>query len=150
MRCQIFSLSPPPCSADHERAGLATVFVERKIWTRLDLLSTPQSRGEKMSKRLGGIIGCEYKTSSWHLNGCPDDSNIGSQQYNVGDKPTVTLYTYINRHAGTPDKHQTQKQCSTSSNMVVVVYCYIGCKDKATTWYLNGFLDGGNIGSTTV
>ena len=24
-----------------------------------------------MSKRLGGIIGCKYKTSSWHLNGFP-------------------------------------------------------------------------------
>ena len=23
------------------------------------------------------------------------------QQYKVGEKPTVTLYTYINRHAGT-------------------------------------------------
>ena len=42
-------------------------------------LSIPQSGG-KMSKRLvGGIIGCKYKTSSWHLNGFPDDgSNIGS------------------------------------------------------------------------
>ena len=27
------------------------------------------------------------------------------QQYNVGGKPTVMLYTYINRHAGTPDKN---------------------------------------------
>ena len=35
-------------------------------------------RGEKMSKRLGGIKGCKYKTSSWHLNGFPDGSNIGS------------------------------------------------------------------------
>ena len=25
-----------------------------------------------MSKRLGGIIGCKYKTSPWHLNGFPD------------------------------------------------------------------------------
>ena len=25
------------------------------------------------------------------------------QQYNVGEKPTVILYTYINRHAGTPN-----------------------------------------------
>ena len=25
-----------------------------------------------------------------------------SQQYNVGEKPTVILYTYISRHAGTP------------------------------------------------
>ena len=31
-----------------------------------------------MSKRLGGIIGCKYKTFSWHLNGFPDGSNIGS------------------------------------------------------------------------
>ena len=26
------------------------------------------------------------------------------QQYNIGEKPTVILYTYINRHAGTPEK----------------------------------------------
>ena len=29
-----------------------------------------------MSKRLGGIIGCKYKISSWHLNGFPYGSNI--------------------------------------------------------------------------
>ena len=52
------------------------VFKE-KIITHLDLLSIPQS-GEKMSKRLGGIEGCKYKTSSWHLNRFPYDSNIGS------------------------------------------------------------------------
>ena len=41
-----------------------------------DLLNIPQS-GRKMSKRLvGGIIGCKYKTSSWHLNGLPDGRNI--------------------------------------------------------------------------
>ena len=34
--------------------------------------------GEKMSKRLGGIKGCKYKTSSWHLNGFPYGGNIGS------------------------------------------------------------------------
>ena len=66
---------------------------------------------ETLSKRLGGIIGCKYKTSSWHLNGCPDGSNIGSTvQYNVGEKPTVILYTYINRHAGKPDRHQKQNR----------------------------------------
>ena len=54
------------------------VRIERKIRTRLDLLSIPQSGG-KMSKRLAGIIGCKYNnTSSWHLNGFPDGSNIGS------------------------------------------------------------------------
>ena len=31
-----------------------------------------------MSKRLGGIKGCKYKTSSRHLNGFPDGNNIGS------------------------------------------------------------------------
>ena len=30
-------------------------------------------RGDTMSKRLGGIKGCKYKTSSW-----PDANNIGS------------------------------------------------------------------------
>ena len=33
---------------------------------------------ENMSKRLGGIKGCKYKTSSWHLNRFPDADNIGS------------------------------------------------------------------------
>ena len=61
-----------------------------------------------MSKRLGGITGCKYKISSWHLNRFPDPDNIAlGQQYNVGEKPTVILllYIYINRRAGTPEKH---------------------------------------------
>ena len=29
-------------------------------------------------------------------------------QYNVGEKPTVMLYTYISRHAGTSDKNKTK------------------------------------------
>ena len=55
------------------------------------------------------------------------------QEYNIGEKPTVILYTYINRHAGTPEKQRRQK--STSSNMVVIISCYIGCDDKVTTFY---------------
>ena len=35
------------------------------------------------------------------------------QQYNIGEKPTVILYTYINRNAGTPEKQRKQKHCST-------------------------------------
>ena len=55
------------------------------------------------------------------------------QEYNVGEKPTVILYTYINRHAGTPEKQRRQN--STSSNMAVIIYCYIpvGYKDEFTT-----------------
>ena len=52
--------------------------VYRKIRTHLDLLSIAQLEAKKMSKRLGGIKGCNYKTSSWHLNGFRDGSNIGS------------------------------------------------------------------------
>ena len=49
-----------------------------------------------MSKRLGGIIGCKDKTSSWHLNGFPSGIIVTlGQQYNIGEKPTVILYTYI-------------------------------------------------------
>ena len=46
--------------------------------------STPRSSehppvmGGKMSKRLGGIKGCKYKTFLWHLNRFPDADNIGS------------------------------------------------------------------------
>ena len=54
------------------------------------------------------------------------------QQYNIGEKPTVILYTYINRHVGTPEKQQRQN--STSSNMAVTIYCYIvGYEAEVTT-----------------
>ena len=72
------------------------------------------------------------------------------QQYNVREKPTVIYYCtlYINRHAGTLDKKQKQNRnnvlCSTTSNMVVIMDCFIGCKDKASTWHLNGFHDDGS------
>ena len=82
-----------------------------------------------MSKRLGGIIGCKYKTSSWHLNGFPYGIISGRSP------PLYCKYTYINRQAGTPEKQRKQKHCSTSSNMVVIIYCYISCEDKATTCY---------------
>ena len=53
------------------------------------------------------------------------------QQYDIGEKPTVILYAYIiNRHAGTPEK-ELIRQNSTSSN--IIIYCYIGYKDKFTT-----------------
>ena len=38
----------------------------------------PPVRGGGNAKRLGGIKGCKYKTSSWHINGFPDGINIGS------------------------------------------------------------------------
>ena len=44
-------------------------------------------------------------------------------------------------------KNKTEK-CSTSSYIVVIIYCYISYKDKANAWYLSGFPDGSNLGST--
>ena len=50
-----------------------------------------------MSKSLGGNIGCKDETSSWPLNGFPDDGVVTlDQQYNIGEKPTAiyAVYTY--------------------------------------------------------
>ena len=39
------------------------------------------------------------------------------QHYNVGEKPAAILYTYINRHAGTPKQpFNKQKHCKTYQN----------------------------------
>ena len=70
------------------------------------------------------------------------------QQYNVGEKPTVILYTYIIAMQGHQKNSKNKNNVvHLSSNMVVIICCYIGCKDKATTWYLNGFPEGSNLGS---
>ena len=41
--------------------------------------------------------------------GSPMEITLG-QQYNVGEKPTVILYTYINRHAGTPENSKNKTE----------------------------------------
>ena len=65
---------------------------------------------------------------------------ILGQQYNIGEKPTVILITYIiNRNAGTPEKQRKQKHCSTLSNTRYgsnnILLHIIGCEDEVTTWY---------------
>ena len=97
------------CWLQMSACDLGTALLLKKILNAsIDLLSIPQS-GEEMPKRLDRIIGCNYKTSSWHLNGFPDGSNIRSTVYcNTGEKPTVMLYTYIKRHAGAPDQNKNK------------------------------------------
>ena len=51
------------------------------------------------------------------------------QLYNIGEKPTVILYTYINRHAGTPEKQRRQNSTSSNNMVVVIIYCYISYID---------------------
>ena len=63
----------------------------------------------------GGDCGCPPMRSG----GCPCtpewscSSPSGTSPFppsNVGEKPTVILYTYINRHAGTPEKKRKEKK----------------------------------------
>ena len=43
------------------------------------------------------------------------------QQYNVGEKPTVILYTYINRHAGTPTKGKTKQSSNNKDKYNTII-----------------------------
>ena len=72
------------------------------------------------------------------------------QQYKVGEKPTVILYTLtlIAMQGHQKTVKTKQRQCSTPSHMVVIIYYYIGHKYEATTWYLTGFPNDSNLGST--
>ena len=47
-------------------------------------------------------IGYKYKATAWYLTGFSPMVVTLGQQYNVGEKPTVILYTYIDHHAQPP------------------------------------------------
>ena len=70
--------------------GKIKIFVQDFVPIRTAL------RGGEMSKRLGGIKGCKYKTSSWHLNRFPDGNNIGST--------VVVVVSHIQRIGCQPEK----------------------------------------------
>ena len=58
-----------------------------------------------MPEYLGGIKkAANTKPLHGIYLGSPMEITLG-QQYNVGEKPTVILYTYINRHTRTSEKH---------------------------------------------
>ena len=48
-----------------------------------------------------GKLAVETKTLHG-IKRVPQCNYIGSTEYNIGEKPSVLLYTYINLHAGTP------------------------------------------------
>ena len=54
----------------------------------------PPVRGGEMSKRLGGIKGCKYKSLREIQMGSPMEITLLGQQYNVGEKPIVILYIF--------------------------------------------------------
>ena len=47
------------------------------------------------------VVNTKPLCTTWYLNGSPLVVTLG-QQYNVGEKPTAILYTYINHHAQPP------------------------------------------------
>ena len=47
------------------------------------------------------------------------------QQYNIGEKPTVMLYTYINHHAGTPDENKQKHFAAAAVASVFVCTVYV-------------------------
>ena len=57
-------------------------------------------------------------------NGFPNVTPSG-QQYNIGEKPPVILYTYINLHAGTPKPHSFSSICESRATVVVVIWSYM-------------------------
>ena len=56
-------------------------------------------------------------------NGFPNVTKSG-QQYNMGKKSSVILYTYINLHAGTP-KRQSFSSVWEFRTTVVVIWFYM-------------------------
>ena len=62
----------------------------------IDLLSIPQSGGKKYLKVYVGSKAANTKPLHDIQTGSPMEITLG-QQYNVGEKPTVILYAYINR-----------------------------------------------------
>ena len=75
----------------------------KKIRTRLDLLSIPQSRGKNV-KTFRWDHRLQIRNLFMAFKRVPPVVVTLGQQYNIGEKPTVILYTYINRHARTPEK----------------------------------------------
>ena len=73
-----------------------------------------------MSKHLVQVESSTANTKPLDSNktGSPMVVTLG-QQYNIGERPTVILYTYIKRHAGTPEKqHETKSNYLISHNTV--------------------------------
>ena len=78
-------------------------------------------KGDGSSNML--CIGYKYKATTWYFKRVPQwYNNLAGQQYNVGEKLTVILYTYINHHAQLPVITQ-HTDCSTYFQ--VVLFCFV-------------------------
>ena len=85
-----------------------------------------------MSKRLGGIKGCKYKTSSWHLSRFPDADNIGSlKKYELEDRNIQSVQ----------QRYYTQYM-KTVYKILVVQIVPVPTRTSPTTFGAAGTLDG--------
>ena len=69
------------------------------------------------------------------------------QQYHVGEKSTVILYTHINRDAGTPNKTKTKDTMSLDYSSIYYIGSRIGwvsMKGIYKSW-MNGRNDSGKL-----
>ena len=74
-----------------------------------------------MSKRLGGIKGCKYKTSSWHLNGFPDRNNIiGSTVQYRGEAFVVVAEMGTGTRMGTGRAEERRRSARSRTRAAVV------------------------------
>ena len=81
----------------------------------------------------------KYKTTTWYLNGFPNGIVILGQQYNVGEKPTVILYTYINHHAQPPIITQHNHCCSTVTRIVLIMPIIVPWSHTGIGTWVNTF-----------
>ena len=94
-----------------------------------------------MSKRLGGIIGCKYKTSSWHLIGFPNGSNIGSTVSCRGEAHRYTAHLHSSPCRDTRQNNDKRHDEPTSQfvtlfqdrigwvSMKEIYSCCFGCRN---------------------
>ena len=80
-----------------------------------------------MSKRLGGMIGCKDKTSSWHLIGLPNSSNVES-----------TVSCQGETHRDTVHLHQSPCRYTKKVVAAVVSHIFSVLVDKPKTTLLHG------------
>ena len=105
---------PICCPQPKSGASSTTDLTEQSSWGRICRLSClkkiqnaprpsehPPVRGKKCQNVQVGSKAANTKPLHGIQTGSPMVGPLG-QQYNIGEKPTVVLYTYIDRHAGTP------------------------------------------------
>ena len=104
LTCADISVNPPPTPSIGDKIMLFYVLCSlTKNQNAPRPSEHPPVRGKICQNVQVGSKAANTKPLHSIQTGSPREITLG-QQYNVGEKPIVILYTYINRHAGTPEK----------------------------------------------